>query len=171
MLYGKLLRFTYRLERNPVFASVKRGLLLLTPVLIVGAVALMLRNLPIPGFQEWIMGAAGGAVYSALKFVYDATIGIMSLCLLCGISYSYAATISGSDRTFCLVAVMASLGSFFILFSVQSNGVFEFASLGAVSTVNSTCQFASSASKKSGKTDNLSFVDIKVKWFDGSCVA
>ena len=36
MLYGKLLRFTYRLERNPVFASVKRGLLLLTPVLIVG---------------------------------------------------------------------------------------------------------------------------------------
>ena len=41
MLYGKLLRFTYRLERNPVFASVKRGLLLLTPVLIVGAVALM----------------------------------------------------------------------------------------------------------------------------------
>lgn len=130
MLYGKLLRFTYRLERNPVFASVKRGLLLLTPVLIVGAVALMLRNLPIPGFQEWIMGAAGGAVYSALGFVYDATIGIMSLCLLCGISYSYAATISGSDRTFCLVAVMASLGSFFILFSVQSNGVFEFASLG-----------------------------------------
>ena len=88
MLYGKLLRFTYRLERNPVFASVKRGLLLLTPVLIVGAVALMLRNLPIPGFQEWIMGAAGGAVYSALGFVYDATIGIMSLCLLCGISYS-----------------------------------------------------------------------------------
>ena len=133
MLYGKLLRFTYRLERNPVFASVKRGLLLLTPVLIVGAVALMLRNLPIPGFQEWITAAAGGAVYSTLGFIYDATIGIMSLCLLCGISYSYAATISGSDKTFCLVAVMASLGSFFILFSAQSSGVFEFASLGAVS--------------------------------------
>ena len=79
MLYGKLLRFTYRLERNPVFASVKRGLLLLTPVLIVGAVALMLRNLPIPGFQEWITAAAGGAVYSTLGFIYDATIGIMSL--------------------------------------------------------------------------------------------
>ena len=48
---------------------------------------------------------------------------------------------------------------------------FQSTSLGAVSTVNSTCQFASSASKKSGKTDNLSFVDIKVKWFDGSCMA
>lgn len=146
MLYGKLLRFTYRLERNPVFASVKRGLLLLTPVLIVGAVALMLRNLPIPGFQEWIMAAAGGTVYSTLGFIYDATIGIMSLCLLCGISYSYAATISGSDKTFCLVAVMASLGSFFILFSAQSSGVFEFASLGAVSMFGAIlCSIAATA--------------------------
>ena len=84
MLYGKLLRFTYRLERNPVFASVKRGLLLLTPVLIVGAVALMLRNLPIPGFQEWIMGAAGGAVYSALGFVYDLSLIHIYLRTNCG---------------------------------------------------------------------------------------
>ena len=52
MLYRKMLRFTYRLERNPVFASIKRGLLLLTPVLIVGAVALLLRNLPVPAFQH-----------------------------------------------------------------------------------------------------------------------
>lgn len=146
MLYRKMLRFTYRLERNPVFASIKRGLLLLTPVLIVGAVALMLRNLPVPAFQQWILGAGGGLVYGALGFIYDATIGIMSLCLLCGISYSYAATLPGSDKTFCLVAVMVSLGSFFILFSVQSGGVFEFASLGAVSMFGAIlCAIAATA--------------------------
>lgn len=146
MLYRKMLHFTYRLERNPVFASVKRGLLLLTPVLIVGAVALMLRNLPVPAFQQWIMGAAGGMIYSALGFIYDATIGIMSLCLLCGISYSYATTLPGSDKTFCLVAVMASLGSFFILFSTQSDGVFEFASLGAISMFGAIlCSIAATA--------------------------
>ena len=86
MLYKKLLRFTYALEHNAVFGSIKRGLLLLTPVLIVGAVALMLRNLPVPAFHAWISQAAGGQLHMALGFIYDATIGIMSLGLLCGIS-------------------------------------------------------------------------------------
>lgn len=146
MVYKKLLRFTYALERNAVFASIKRGLLLLTPALIVGAVALMLRNLPVPAFHAWISQAVGGQFHMALGFVYDATIGIMSLGLLCGISYSYAETFAEADRTFCLVAVMAALGSFFVLFCVRADGGFDFSSLGAVSMFGAIlCSIAATA--------------------------
>ena len=45
-MYDKLLNFTYRMEQNRLFASIKKGLLMLIPVLVTGSVALMFKSLP-----------------------------------------------------------------------------------------------------------------------------
>lgn len=98
------------------------------------------------GFPRVDFPGRRAAVPHGAGFVYDATIGIMSLGLLCGISYSYAETFAEADRTFCLVAVMAALGSFFVLFCVRADGGFDFSSLGAVSMFGAIlCSIAATA--------------------------
>ena len=59
--------------------------------------------------------------------------------------YSYAETFAEADRTFCLVAVMAALGSFFVLFCACGQR-FDFSSLGAVSMFGAIlCSIAATA--------------------------
>ena len=50
---ASLLRLIDMIEGNAVFSSVKRGMLMLIPVLVIGSVALMIRSFPLPGFQDF----------------------------------------------------------------------------------------------------------------------
>lgn len=124
-MYDKLLNFTYRMEQNRLFASIKKGLLMLIPVLVTGSVALMFKSLPN------IDHIASGVLLKLLNLIYDATFGMMAVYLCCGISYSYAATFESSDETFSLMAMMASLGSFLASFG-EPSGMFQFINFGAV---------------------------------------
>lgn len=130
-MYQRLLRITYKLERNPLFASIKKGLLLLIPVLLTGSFALMLRSLPFPGVSSFMEQAAGGLLMKLLDLVYDATFGLMAIYLLCGVSYSYASEYQEQDEHFRLMAVMASLGCFLAYYGAPL-GTFAFKDLGAV---------------------------------------
>lgn len=131
-MYARLLKLTYQLEQNSLFVSIKKGLMLLIPVLVTGSIALMLQSLPIPAVREFVEQAFGGALLEILNLIYDATFGMMAVYLLCGISFAYAATFRNSNNMFSLMAVMASLGCFIASFGTSADGTFQFSNLGAV---------------------------------------
>lgn len=130
-MYKRLLQFTYKMEQSNLFISIKKGLITLIPVLVVGSVALMLKSLPIDSVRIFVENAAGGLLLKILNLIYDATFGMMAVYLLCGISYSYAATFEKGDDTFCLMAMIASLGAFIASFG-EAEGQFQFVNMGAV---------------------------------------
>ena len=60
------------------------------PVILVGGMALALRNLPIPEFQDLIATDRFRWIYDFLTLIYNGTFGLFSLVLVISVSASYA---------------------------------------------------------------------------------
>lgn len=72
-----------------VFSIIKQGLVLALPFIMVGSLALVLRNFPLPAYQEWLQGFIDGKFNDALLIIFNSTMGVLSLVLLLTIAYSY----------------------------------------------------------------------------------
>ena len=102
------------IERLTAVRTVRGGLLNITPVLIVGAFALILKSFPVTPYQHFIANFSGGLLFSFFDFIYAATFGVLSVYMTVSISRSYVrerSTRSGSN----IGAILTALLCFFIL--------------------------------------------------------
>ncbi|MGO0883874.1 EAL domain-containing protein [Clostridioides difficile] len=100
-------------EDNKILYSIKQGMILAIPAIMTGSVALVILNLPIKIYQEYIASLFNGEILNILTFINDSTLGIISLIILLTISYSYG-KIYGSKYTV-LVPIVAMCS--FLVFS------------------------------------------------------
>ncbi|HBG5279150.1 TPA: PTS sugar transporter subunit IIC/EAL domain-containing protein [Clostridioides difficile] len=100
-------------EDNKILYSIKQGMILAIPAIMTGSTALVILNLPIKTYQEYLSGLFNGEVTNVLNFINDSTLGIISLIILLTISYSYG-KIYGSKYTV-LVPIVAMCS--FLVFS------------------------------------------------------
>ncbi|WP_164998165.1 PTS sugar transporter subunit IIC/EAL domain-containing protein [Neobittarella massiliensis] len=115
-MYEKLLLFIYKMERNPVFSSIKKGFLLITPAVLAGSVALLINSFPIPALQSWLHSFAGGVLSQLLDLIFDATIGFLSVYLVLAISYYYCAEVAPSPSGIQVPAMVTALACFVATF-------------------------------------------------------
>lgn len=144
-MYGKVLRIIYRIENNSIISSVRKGFTLLIPALLVGAFALLFRSFPVPVFQTFIEKWAGGVLHQILSFLFDATVGFMSIYLVMSISYYYAATMKDRDQFLQVMAMVVSAICFAVSFGAAS-GSMELSDLGPVGVF--TAMFAAIAATR-----------------------
>lgn len=78
------------LDGNLLITALRRGLILAIPYFLIGSMALVLANFPLPAYQTFIKAFWDGRLLTAVHWVYYGTMGILSLILLMTISYSYA---------------------------------------------------------------------------------
>lgn len=92
---------------NKYLVSIRDGFLISTPLLIAGSIFLVIANLPIPGFSDWVASIpiADGTLATYLSKPSDATFSIMAIFATFGIAYSYARQIE-SDSLFCAAAAL-----------------------------------------------------------------
>ena len=109
------------MENSEFILAMRRGLLLCIPFLILGSFCIVITSFPIPAYQEWIREAAGGWIYQAVMWIYNATMGSVTLFVILAVSYSFG---SKADRE--------ELG-FYMLTSVTSYVVFATEDISAVS--------------------------------------
>lgn len=100
-------------EDNKILYSIKQGMILAIPAIMTGSTALVILNLPIKVYQEYLSSLFNGEVTNILNFINDSTLGIISLIILLTISYSYG-KIYGSKYTV-LVPIVAMCS--FLVFS------------------------------------------------------
>ncbi|MCC0706775.1 EAL domain-containing protein [Clostridioides sp. ES-S-0190-01] len=100
-------------EDNKILYSIKQGMILAIPAIMTGSIALVILNLPIKIYQEYIASLFNGEILNMLTFINDSTLGIISLIILLTISYSYG-KIYGSKYTV-LVPIVAMCS--FLVFS------------------------------------------------------
>ncbi|MBQ7500353.1 MAG: PTS sugar transporter subunit IIC/EAL domain-containing protein [Clostridia bacterium] len=110
-----------RVEKTTVVRSIRGGLLLVIPVLIIGAFSLILKEFPVDPYKEFISVFAGGMILKLLEIIYSATFGVLSIYMTYSISRAYMKTKSDPDVVSGGAAI-ASLISFFILAGVNMNG-------------------------------------------------
>lgn len=100
-------------EDNKILYSIKQGMILAIPAIMTGSTALVILNLPIKAYQEYLSSLFNGEIANLLNFINDSTLGIISLIILLTISYSYG-KIYGSKYTV-LVPIVAMCS--FLVFS------------------------------------------------------
>lgn len=96
MIYGKVYD-VFRRKIQPIGAkvgaqkhllSVRDGLVLSMPVIIIGSLFLVLANLPIPGYADFISSIFGENWASNMGIVVNSTFGVMALISSFGIANS-----------------------------------------------------------------------------------
>lgn len=130
-MYPKLLRAIYKIENNRIFSSVKKGFTLLIPVLLIGSFSLLFLNFPVAAFQNFISGWAGGIIETLLHFLFDSTVGFMSVYLVISITYYYSATMKERDLFLQVMAMVASMVCFAASFGA-AGGSMELSDMGPV---------------------------------------
>lgn len=100
------------LYKTPYGLSIKRGLALATPFLIVGSLALLLNSFPHEGYQAFLSTMAGGTVSKLLGFLYTVTLGSLALILLITISISFGQMVQKDEAPLYPVAAVCAYLAF-----------------------------------------------------------
>ncbi|HPP31030.1 MAG TPA: PTS sugar transporter subunit IIC [Soehngenia sp.] len=69
--------------------AIKDGILFILPLTLVGSIFLLLAQLPIPAFNDFMAGIFGEGWINPLLRIYSASFGIMGMVAAIGIAYTY----------------------------------------------------------------------------------
>lgn len=104
------IRNYYRdLGKSTAILSVKQGLTLVIPFLILGSFALLFKSFPYPLYQEFITAFLGGRILNILDAVYTITLGSFALLLTVIYSKSFMdifVFIGGCGAALCLILAL-----------------------------------------------------------------
>ena len=113
-----------------VVQCIKNSLIMLLPVLLVGAFALFFQSLPIPAYQSFLKNFLSGAVYTFLNYVYSATFGVLGLYMAASVAFNYMQGHMAA-QTYGYGVIITSLICFFIFNGIGGAEEFSMKSLGA----------------------------------------
>ena len=84
---------------HPWALAVRRAFLLTLPLVLSGAVALLVLNLPIPGYQAAMDGWWGPDWRVAVQSAWQASLGLLSIAVVFATSHALAALVAARQRT------------------------------------------------------------------------
>ena len=125
----KIVKTCFRIENNTWIKAIRRGLVMIIPVIMISSFSLLLINLPVPAYQKLIGGSEHTIWLSVLNTLENATFGMLSVYACISIGYNVCGE---ENRRSGRAAVMPliSLCTFFIAVGFATPG-FDDASLGA----------------------------------------
>ena len=107
------IRNYYRdLGKSTAILSVKQGLTLVIPFLILGSFALLFKSFPYPPYQEFITAFLGGRILNILDAVYTITLGSLALLLTVTISLSFGRMSESNEAFYYAVTALVSYMAF-----------------------------------------------------------
>ena len=109
---------------------IKNGLVMLVPILLIGAFALFFQSLPIPAYQEFLDRFMSGALDAFLGNIYSGTFGVLGVYTNVCVAISYMQS-RLTTQTYGYGIVVTSLVCFCILSGIGSAEEFSMAGLGA----------------------------------------
>ena len=114
---NRVLKATNKIEKSCAFGAIRKGMVMLIPLLVVGYGALMIMSLPIAGYQDFIAHIWSGHVMDMLQFIYHGVNDIFAVLLAVTTSVSYALIKSRKKSGFvetgdAIVLAVVTLASF-----------------------------------------------------------
>lgn len=100
-----------KIEGNDYLSAIKDGFIRIMPFLIIGSFFLLIANLPIPGYSEFIIRIFGERFIGQLNYILDATYSVMALLVVVSTSISLAKRWQLNE----ISCVLISLVSFLIV--------------------------------------------------------
>lgn len=119
---GVLYKLYVGMNQSKLLLCIRSSLIMLTPVLFSGSMALMLKSLPILAYQQFIQTFANGMIYHLLTILYNSTFGVLSLYAALSLSICYSQQIA-EDNKHSLGSVLTSFLVFVILSGTFDNAI------------------------------------------------
>lgn len=103
------------LSRNKVIQAISKGLMTTMPIIMVGAIASVFQNIPIPAYQHFASSTFWGTI---LTTIVNITTNMLAVYVVAAISYAYA----GSFKLDQFVCALLALMGFFIVTPLTVTG-------------------------------------------------
>ena len=110
-LFDKFIELMGRFAQIRVVAALRDGFIVTTPFTICGSVFLLLANLPIPGYTDFMAGIFGKDWAAALNAVAGGTFAVLALIVVLSITYKFVEN-EGCDA---MMASILAMSTFLIL--------------------------------------------------------
>ena len=110
-LFDKFVDFMGRFAEIRAVAALRDGFIMTTPFTVCGSVFLLLANLPIPGYPEFMASLFGPDWTAPLNAVAGGTFSVLALIVVLAVTYKYVES-EGCDA---IMASILSLSTFLIL--------------------------------------------------------
>lgn len=121
--------FAERIEHSPALMAIRQGLVMTTPLLMIGSFALVLKFMPLEFYQSFIASFGGGFLIDIFTRINQVTFGILGISVSISISLCYARLKTNSTGTI-LGAVLTALSVEMIFNGMFAEG-FSMSYLGA----------------------------------------
>ena len=110
-MFDKFIEFMGNFAQIKAVVALRDGFIMTTPFTIVGSAFLLIANLPVPGYPEFMAGLFGAHWTDSLNAVAGATFGVLALIVVAAITYRYVAN-EGCDAS---MASLLAVSTFLIL--------------------------------------------------------
>ena len=103
--------------------ALRKSLITLLPVLMLGSFALVLKSLPIKVYQDFIASFAGGILFSLFNIIYTVTFEIISIIMVILLGF-YIGEEKQRGINDCRMGIMiASVSCYFILVGINEDSI------------------------------------------------
>lgn len=119
---ARVRRIFDKIQEFILIQAVRRALVTLIPVLMIGSFAVMLGSFPSEKYIEFITTWCGGFLYNLFDLVQGVTFGMFAVYMAGALGYQLGALQGEEDQDRKCVTMLISLGNFFIL-SGSMNGM------------------------------------------------
>lgn len=129
MFLQKSYKLYQKMEESKLLKCIRSSLVMLIPILLIGAFATVLTYLPIPIYQNFIWTFQGGIIANFLEGIYSVTGGMMSVYMTVSLAISYSSQqASGQKNGF--GGVFTALICFVIFAGVANIAEFDMTTFG-----------------------------------------
>lgn len=109
-----------RLYSSYTIQSIQESLVMIFPVIMIGAFALVFRSFPVAGYQAFIQTFAGGVIDSFLQYLHSVTFQLLSIYMVVSLSFCYINKMGTSGGNH-LGAIFSSLLTFGMFSGILSD--------------------------------------------------
>lgn len=152
-------------EEKRMFQAIKKGFIMTIPIIIIGAFAIVLEYMPITLYQDFIVNFADGKIHNILELINRSTLGVLSLCMVLTISYSYS-ELCCKNRINNIILPIVSMSSYMIILGITNSefSIEQFSQSGMftaifISVISSKLFIKIISSKIFNKLDHINGVD------------
>ena len=110
-LFDKFIEFMGNFAQIKAVVALRDGFIMTTPFTIVGSLFLLIANLPLPGYPEFMAGIFGPHWTDSLNAVAGGTFSVLALIIVAAITYRYTAN-EGCDAS---MASLLAVSTFLII--------------------------------------------------------
>ena len=114
-LFDKFIEFMGNFAQLRAVVALRDGFIMTTPFTIGGSLFLLIANLPVPGYAEFMASIFGNDWTAPLNAVAGATFSVLALIVVMSITNRYV-TAEGCDAS---MATLLALATFFIIMPAE----------------------------------------------------